>query len=78
MGSLSVQRPENLLDSGEGQVEVGGMIPMSIFYENCIVMFMDECSSLRDGLCFNSNQFEWIVNQESLSMCKKLNLVRLT
>ena len=57
---------------------MGGVILMSIFHNNCMVMFVDECSCLSDGFSFDSNRFEWIINQESLSKCKTLSLVRLT
>ena len=57
---------------------MGGVIFMSIFHNNCMVMFVDECSYLSDSFCFDSNRFEYLTHQESLLGCKTLSLVRLT
>ena len=78
MASRPFQWPENPPDSGERQVEVGEVILMSIFHNNCIVMFMDECSCLSDGFGFDSNRFEWMINQKYLSERKTQSLVHLT
>ena len=56
---------------------MGRVILMSIIHNNCMVMFVDEGSCLSDGFSFDSNRFEWIINQESLSVHKKLRLVSL-
>ena len=57
---------------------MGGVIYMSIFHNNYMVMFVDECSCLSDSFCFDLNVFEYLIHQESLSGCKTLSLVRLT
>ena len=75
---LAILWLENSSDSGVDQVEVGGAIQRLIFHNNCMVIFVDVCSCLLTAFRFDLIRFEWILNPKSLSVRRKLNLVRPT
>ena len=50
---------------------------MSIFYNNCMVMFVDVYSCLGNEFCLDSFRFEWKFNLNALLVHWTLSLVRL-
>ena len=69
---------ENSLDSGERQVEVGRTFYLSIFYGNCMFMFVNVYSSFVNAFCLVSICFEWTYRLNALSVHWTLSLVHPT